>query len=529
MSVPKPLSAAKSCHGDRLVDVRCRASSAVEATLARYRALIGVSEALRAHEDRDQLFRSLARELTTVVRFDFLGLGLFDETTGTVVPFVLEANGTIGPLPTLESDEQLTHWTLQHGAAFVIPAVDEEPRFKPEMKFLQAQRARSVCCLPLITAQRSVGMLLIASRERHAYSGEEIEFLSLVANQVALAIDETRRTTDAREQATTLARRVTALAAQVDACGGRRGVVGGSEAWRRVLKEATQVADTEATVLLVGESGTGKEVLAKFIHRVSGRAAGPFVAVNCAALPEHLLESELFGYERGAFTGAIQSKPGQFELAAGGVLFLDELGELSSSAQAKLLRVLQEREFQRLGGTRLVKADVRIVAATNRNLRAEIERGAFREDLFYRLNVFEVRLPALRERRADILPLAKALLADIARSIGRVPTGISRDAATSLVNYDWPGNVRELRNVLERAAILCEGGLIAREHLAIEPLVAPAPRPLSSPETVDLRAIERTAIERALLEAKHNKSLAAKKLGVSRKQLYVRLRQHRLA
>src|SRR6266851_2080049 len=235
-------------------------------------------------------------------------------------------------------------------------------------------------------------------------------------------------------------------------------VVGESTEWKGVLKKATQVAATDTTVLLTGESGTGKEVVARFIHRASGRKNGPFVALNCAALPEQLLESELFGYERGAFTGAQQSKPGQLELAAGGVLFLDEVSEMSLAAQAKFLRVLQEREFQRLGGTRLIKANVRVIAATNRDLRKAVDRGDFREDLFYRLQVFEIAIPPLRDRKSDVLPLADAFLQDIARSFGRPVAGLTADAKHALLEYRWPGNIRELRNALERAAILCEGG-----------------------------------------------------------------------
>ena len=227
------------------------------------------------------------------------------------------------------------------------------------------------------------------------------------------------------------------------------------------------MASTETTVLLLGESGTGKEVVARFLHRASPRNGGPFIALNCAALPEQLLEAELFGYERGAYTGATQSKPGQLEQAAGGTLFLDEVAEMSPSAQAKFLRVLQEREFQRLGGTRVLRTDARVVAATNRDLQRGDRPGQFREDLYYRLNVFAIRLPPLRDRRDDILPLSEAFLAEIGRGLGRPPAGISRDARQLLIEYHWPGNVRELRNILERAAILCDGGLITTEHLAL--------------------------------------------------------------
>jgi transcriptional regulator with PAS, ATPase and Fis domain len=366
-----------------------------------------------------------------------------------------------------------------------------------------------------------------------------------IVDHVALALShqrlsqEAQRTAEARATARALQDRVKSLAAELSSVTGYRRVVGQSDAWNAVLKQATQVAATDATVMLLGESGTGKEVLARFIHRASARSGGPFVAINCAALPEPLLESELFGFERGAFTGAQHPKPGQIEQASGGVLFLDEVTEMSASAQAKFLRVLQEREFQRLGGTRTLKADIRVVAATNRDVRAAVERGAFREDLYYRLQVFEIQLPPLRERREDILTLSEAFLQEIARSLGRPPAGISREARDELLAYDWPGNVRELRNMLERAAILCEGGLITTEHLRCLPARPIAPTAKVAPDrqqplrvhadTTDLRVIERTTIERALLDARYNKSNAAKMLGLSRKQLYARLRHHGIA
>src|SRR5262245_17439802 len=237
--------------------------------------------------------------------------------------------------------------------------------------------------------------------------------------------------------------------------------VGTSAAWRDVVARATKVAPTEATTCLQGESGTGKEVIARFIHQRSPRRRGPFVAINCAALPEQLLESELFGFERGAFTGAQQSKPGLVELAAGGVLFLDEVTEMPPAAQAKFLRVLQEREFLRLGGTRPVRVDVRIIAATNRNLEDAVADGEFRADLYYRLNVFDIRIPPLRERRDDILPLAAGFLREFCGAAAE----LTPRAAEELRRHDWPGNVRELRNVLERASIVCGGSFIDVEHL----------------------------------------------------------------
>jgi transcriptional regulator with PAS, ATPase and Fis domain len=351
-------------------------------------------------------------------------------------------------------------------------------------------------------------------------------------------LEASERSAEASARAARLQARTRALAAELDPRTGCPRVVGQSADWLRVLMQATQVAPTATTVLLLGESGTGKEVIARFLHRASSRAHRPFVAVNCAALPDHLLEAELFGYERGAFTGAVQSKPGLLEQAAGGTLFLDEVAEMSPAAQAKLLRVLQEREFQRLGGTRMIRADVRIVAATNRDLNAAMMKGEFREDLYYRLNVFPIRLPALRERRDDILPLCEAFLAAIGRDLGQPAAGISRDARRQLLDYHWPGNVRELRNVLERAAILSDGGLITSDQLGLTVAapIAPASRdvPVAAasglPSAVgNLLSMERAVIERALESARFNKSKAAKAVGLTRHQLYIRMRRYGLA
>jgi transcriptional regulator with PAS, ATPase and Fis domain len=290
-----------------------------------------------------------------------------------------------------------------------------------------------------------------------------------------------------------------------------------------VLRKATQVAWTDTTVFLQGESGTGKEVLARFIHHASPRMHGPFVAINCAALPEQLFESELFGYERGAFTGAQQAKAGHIELASAGVLFLDEVSEMSPLAQAKLLRVLQEREFRRLGGTRLYQADIRVIASSNRDLRRAVADGSFREDLFYRLQVFDIRIPPLRERRGDIPLLTDAFLGEFERSSGCSSAGLTPDARAALMGHDWPGNVRELHNALERAVILCDGELITADHLCLRASSVVAPRRLPR-----LSDIERRTIEEVLSESEGNKSKAARRLGITRTQLYGRLRKYRL-
>jgi transcriptional regulator with GAF, ATPase, and Fis domain len=418
---------------------------------------------------------------------------------------------------------------------------------RPEQQHLWLTRHgyRSVLRLPIRLDNAFVGGVSFLSFAPDRYSQADLPVARRITERIALSFARERgaallrQADEASAAATRLEARVRALTDELDARTGLRRILGESPVWLQVLKQATQVASTDTTVLLLGESGTGKEVIARFLHRASSRNGGPFVALNCAALPEQLLEAELFGYERGAYTGAVQSKPGQLEQAAGGTLFLDEVGEMSLSAQAKFLRVLQEREFQRLGGTRVLRTDARIVAATNRDLQKGITQGQFREDLYYRLNVFAIRLPPLRDRRDDILPLSEAFLNELGRSLGRPPGGISREARQMLLEYQWPGNVRELRNILERAAILCDSGLITSEHLAftVHPPLAPSDRTphldassMVSPAPVgtDLHALERAAIEGALKSARFNKSKAAKALGLSRHQLYIRMQRHGL-
>src|SRR2546425_12691083 len=396
-----------------------------------------------------------------------------------------------------------------------------------------------------------LGFLNFLSRAPDPYTEADVPPGRRIADLVALAFaherlaEEERRRAAAQERAVRLEARVASLTAQLEA-EGRHAPVGSSKPWRDVLGQAAKVAPAETTVLLTGESGTGKEVVAHLIHRGSRRAEGPFVALNCAALPEALLESELFGYEKGAFTGAVSARAGRLEQAAGGTLFLDEVGEMSPAVQAKFLRVLQEREFQRLGGTRTLKADVRVIAATNRDLKGAMTRGAFREDLYYRLHVFAIHLPPLRERPEDILPLLEHLVDELGPvGLGRPAAGISREARAHFLAHAWPGNVRELRNAVERALILCEGGLINPEHLPwrVEasngaPLIPAAAqvRPAAQAAVgafpvhgVDLEAMERTLIEGALKQAGQNKSKAAKLLGLSRSKLYTRMERFGLA
>jgi two-component system, NtrC family, response regulator AtoC len=317
-------------------------------------------------------------------------------------------------------------------------------------------------------------------------------------------------------------------------------LLGESDALRRVKHLIERVAPTPATVLITGESGTGKELVARSLHLRSPRASGPFVKINCAAIPEGLLESELFGHEKGAFTGAARRKLGRFELADGGTLFLDEIGEMPLASQPKLLRAIQDGRFYHVGGTHTIDVDVRLVAATNRDLEQEVKSARFREDLFYRLNVVPIRLPALRERRSDIPALAKLFVARFARRHNVSIEEIDDDAAQVLCAYAWPGNIRELENAIERAVLLCEGNRIGLADLPPE-MVGTASGPASAPQTLGstaplrdrirdaTRQIERDAIEEALRATNGNVTQAARRLGLSRRGLQLKMKELEIA
>lgn len=330
------------------------------------------------------------------------------------------------------------------------------------------------------------------------------------------------------------------LHAQLDAKFGIEEIVGNSPAMQEVFDVVKQVAPTPATVLIQGESGTGKEMFAKAIHRLSPRARQPLVTVHCAALPATLLESELFGHEKGAFTGANERRIGRFEQANGGTLFLDEIGEIDASTQVKLLRVLGERTFERVGSNKTLSADVRIVAATNKNLEAQVAAGEFRQDLYFRLRVVELWLPPLRDRVGDVPLLATHFLKEIGAEYGKPIEGFTTDALNALMAYPWPANVRELRNAIEGAVALCRGDRISlrdlppnvRENRATTAeggMAESPPAPASgSPGDLTLKESERQQIIRALRECNSNRTLAARKLGISRRTLHRKLHVYQL-
>jgi transcriptional regulator with GAF, ATPase, and Fis domain len=507
-----------------------------------------ILETLAGSLDVRQVFGAISEAVNPVVPHDLLVLTEIDERAESFRVVATAGGSDIEPpaAPIALTPAERERRALDYDLLRDIPA-DLEPGTERN-NLMRSTGMRSWLRVPIWLAGEVRGSVGFFHREPGRYALGDVEVARRIADRIALALsyrrlaEEARVAAEARERAERLEATVETLSRELEAQGRRR-VVGVSRTWKEVLMQVGRVAPSETTVLITGESGTGKEVVARLVHQGSPRAGRPFVAINCAALPEQLLESELFGHEKGAFTGAAARKIGRLEQAAGGTLFLDEIVEMSPFVQAKFLRVLENREFQPLGATRPLRADVRVLAATNRDLHAAIARGQFREDLFYRLNVFGIAIPPLRRRAEDILPLAEAFLEDLGRSMGRPAAGISRDARSWLLEYPWPGNVRELRNAVERAILLCDGGLITRDHLprpagrgeaAASPAAAPRAggngpadvAPASPGEGLSLEAMDSSFVERALREAGGNKSRAARLLGLTRSQLYSRLEKY---
>ncbi|MBI3449926.1 MAG: sigma 54-interacting transcriptional regulator [Acidobacteria bacterium] len=492
--------------------------------------------------DVREIFERIAEAVREVMPHDLMVLTELDALARTIRPIgeSKRIDARVPSEPVHLTQEEAERCRMESEIFRDLPA-ELEPTTERN-RLLLGSGMLSWLRVPVWMSGEVHGAVSFFDRERSRYGDADVEIARRIADRIALALsyqrlaEEARLAAEARERAERLEATVATLTRELQSQGRGR-VIGVSRSWKHVLTQVGRVASSGTTVLITGESGTGKEVVSRLIHQGSPRSAKPLIAINCAALPEQLLESELFGHEKGAFTGAVAAKIGQLEQAAGGTLFLDEITEMSPLVQAKFLRVLQEREFQRVGGTRVLRADVRVVAATNRNLATAIARGQFREDLYYRLNVFEIQIPALRERPDDILPLAESFLDELGRTMGRPAAGISRDACQWLLAYGWPGNVRELRNAIERAILLCDGGLITHEHLpaaigrselARERTPAPGTDPATPlpPGGVQLQEMERKFVEQALRSAKGNKSQAARLLGLTRAQLYTRIQKY---
>jgi formate hydrogenlyase transcriptional activator len=422
-------------------------------------------------------------------------------------------------------------WTAQQ--PLITSRADELRRWPGLLERAQPYGVQSCCWLPLTTARRRLGALVFTSKQPSAYDPEDVGFLQLVANQVAVAVENAlafqeiaaafREIAALKDQ---LAKENAYLEEEVRTGHNFGEIVGDSAALRRTLKQVETVAPTGSTVLIRGETGTGKELIARALHDLSPRKGRTFVKLNCAAIPTGLLESELFGHERGAFTGAVGQKVGRFELAHQGTLFLDEVGDIPPELQPKLLRVLQEQEFERLGGTKTLKVDVRLVAATHRDLAAMVAEGRFRQDLYYRLNVFPLVLPPLRERPDDVPRLVRHFTQQFARRMGRRIETIPSAVLEALVRYPWPGNVRELQNVIERAVILSPGTTLQVPLADLQPAATQAAAP--APAAVTLADAEREHILGALRETGGvvgGPDGAAARLGMKRSTLYKKMKK----
>lgn len=492
----------------------------------RYQALLAVSVAIVSRRDLSALFHDLAGRLEQVVRFDYLTVVLHQAATNTMRMHVLEPPEPNEPAIVLPADEDPAGLVWQTQQPLITSTLADLARWPRLLERVQPYGVQSCCWLPLTTARRRLGTLVLSSKQPSTYDTADTSFLHHVANQVAVAVENCLAFEEIDELKEKLAKENAYLEEEARTQHNFGEVVGESAVLRRVLKEVETVAPTGSTVLIRGETGTGKELIARALHELSPRKGRTFVKLNCAAIPTGLLESELFGHEKGAFTGAISQKSGRFELTHQGTLFLDEVGDIPIELQPKLLRVLQEQEFERLGGTKTIKVDVRLVAATHRDLVRMVAEGRFREDLFYRLNVFPLTLPPLRERRDDIPRLVRHFTQQFARRMGRQIESIPSMVMDALVRYSWPGNVRELQNVIERAVILSPGPSLQVPpgdlHAATTQITVPPAAPVTLADT------EREAILNALRETGGvvgGPKGAAARLGMKRSLLYWKMKK----
>jgi transcriptional regulator with GAF, ATPase, and Fis domain len=490
------------------------------------------------------VLEQLGEAIRPLIDFDVMGLALLSATGPGFEPIGLIGKPPVHPGTARIEDYTVLERVSRGEVVLIHDAAREFDLGRVGDRLLIEAGNRSQLGMPLRFGERVGGGLFFTMPHAHWYDESDIEVAGAIAAALVLAVQHQRlaeqrqRLGAVEAKAQRLEQQVASLRDALDDRFGFDAIIGRAPAFLALLEAARRVAPTDTTVLLTGESGTGKEVLARAIHQASPRADRAFVAVNCAALPETLVDSELFGHERGAFTGADRLKRGRFELASGGTLFLDEIGELSPAVQAKLLRVLQERQYERLGGTATLEADVRLVAATNRDLERAVAEGRFREDLYYRLAVFRIHLPPLRERSDDVLMLADHFVRHFGARMGKGDAGLSQEARHVLLAHAWPGNIRELQNAIERALILADGELIAASQLGIASPPAPAAATATAApaaETVReggvqaLAELERQMILDALKRSNGNKSHAAAALGLSRTRFYTRLRHLGLA
>jgi len=485
-------------------------------------SITGLAEAAAAISstlDLDAVLQTVARLACDVVRGETAALFSLDQARGKLIG--LAATGPRRDVIVKQEFDARTGivgQVVRTRQAVHVPNVDKDSVFCKEIDAIASRRTRTVIAAPLVQRAEVIGVIEVANRrDGTSFAEGDLRLLQIFATLAAGAIHNARMHTELRRRFDGLRKSVAH----------RPQIIGESPRLREVLKLGERVAPTNATVLILGETGTGKELIARYIHNASRRSNAAFVAINCAALPETLLESELFGHEKGSFTSAHARHMGRFECADRGTLFLDEIGEMSRSTQAKLLRVLQEKEFVRVGGTESIRCDVRIIAASNRNLKHMMADGLFRDDLYYRLSVFPVHLPPLRERGEDIPGLARHFVQQAVREYRIPELQIAAETLNCLMQYEWRGNIRELHNVIERSVLMSEGSTLLPSHLPLD-IQATVPRTESGEAPSTLEAQERALIVHALEEHGWNQSQAARALGITRYHLRHRIRKYDL-
>ena len=504
----------------------------------RLRLLLEITSSVTSRLDLRQVFEALSTNLFSIMQCDVSALLLPDLESGELRVTTLYNPGARGPFregSLVPMNSSISGQVLRKGKSIRIDSfeqVREDPEIygNPKGQLLYdrvVEEGLSVgCYLPLAGRDRVVGVLMLSRRSNNAFDKDDVVLLEQVAHQVAIAVENTLEYEKATKDRDKETEQRLYLEEEVRAEFGE--IVGHSSALKTALNLVSVVAPTDSSVLILGETGTGKELIARAIHNLSGRRDRAFVKLNCAAIPLGLLESELFGHEKGAFTGAIAQKTGRFELANKGTLFLDEVGDIPLELQAKLLRVLQEQEFERLGSNRTRKVDVRLIAATHRDLPAMVKQAAFRDDLYYRLKVFPINVPALRERTEDIPRLVHHFTDLYAQRMNKKIDAIPSETMDALVRYRWPGNVRELRNFIERAVILSPHSVLRAPVSELEPLSAPGKL---TPPMTGLDELERDHIIRALELSNWvvgGRNGAAQRLGMKRTSLVYRMQKHRI-
>jgi Nif-specific regulatory protein len=488
--------------------------------LETHSALVEASGTINSSLDLQKTLQSIASMAAAVMKAEAASVLLLDHDRNKLI--FKAATGDRGDFllnEEFDADLGIAGKVARTGKPAIVIDAQQDPDFFKGIDDKSSFKTRGMVAAPLVTKDRIIGVVEVLNKlGEYNFTRDDLELIQVFANLAASGA------TNAQAHERLKLENRGLLATQTTS----NPIIGHSASLKQTLELCARVAGSNATVLLLGETGTGKELISRHIHANSPRRNKPFIAINCAALPETLLESELFGHEKGAFTGATAQKLGRFELAHGGTLFLDEIGDISHSTQVKLLRVLQEKEFVRVGGTQTVACDVRIIAATNRDLKVALEKGDFREDLYYRLNVFPVNTPPLRQRREDIPLLVEHFIRHSAQQMNvRVPS-VSDEAMAMLTSYDWPGNIRELQNIVERAVLLSDGETLTARQLPREIAGDSTDRPEEKTDS-SLWGYEKALILKALKDSGWNQTRAAKALGISRDNLRYRIKKYEIS